>query len=242
MLIRYKQTYLGFAWALLQPILNTAALVFIFAQVAGADYLGAPPVVVVLSGTLIWGFFANAVSESSGSMITARNMVAKVYFPRLSIPLSAVLGGVVDFLVSLLILAVLLVYYQIAPRLEWIYLPLFFLLSLFTATAMGLWLSALNVKYRDVKYIIPFIVRIGILLTPVGAPTILFTSKLGEWYLIYYLNPIVGAIDGLRWCILGETFTPDWAGISVSVITTFFLLATGLIYFRSTEKTFADNI
>lgn len=241
-LIRYKQTYLGFAWAVLQPLLIMLSLVFVFAKMADVDFRGAPPVIVILSATVAWVFFSNAISEGSQSLLASRNMVSKVYFPRLAIPLSSVISGLVDLAIAAVLLGGFMVYYGVTPRWQWVLLPGYIAIAFFAATAASLLLSAMNVKYRDVKYVIPFIVRIGALITPVGFPTVAVMDKFPQGVLLFYMNPMVCVIEGIRWCVLGDTFSPDmralWMGLAVTVI----LLFWGLLYFRNTEKTFADTI
>jgi lipopolysaccharide transport system permease protein len=242
-LIRYKQTALGIAWAVLQPLLNTFVFVLVFDKLGNFDSKGAPYAVMALAGLIPWQFFANALGESSNSLVASSNMVTKIYFPRLIIPASAVLSGVVDFLVSLMILAVTMLWFGLPFRWSLLGLPLFLLIAFSAAFAAGVWLSALNVNYRDVKYVVPFFTRMGIYLSPVGYLSTLILDKFGHGiHFLYCLNPMVGVIDGFRWCILGDAFQPNWQGLAASGIATMLLLVTGMFYFRSTEKTFADVI
>jgi lipopolysaccharide transport system permease protein len=239
-LIRYKQTYLGIAWAVLQPVLTMVVFSVIFGRLAKFESWGAPYAILTLAALLPWQFFGNALSESSNSLVASARIISKVYFPRLIIPISAVLSGVLDALIATAILLVLMPFYGVAFRPQLLLLPLFFLAAFLPAFAGGVWLSALNVKYRDVRYIVPFIVRIGMYVTPVG---FLWQTLLPEkWRLLFHLNPLVGAIDGFRWCVLGEKFAPWWPGFWMSIGVTFAVLITGLIYFRQTEKTFADLV
>ncbi len=239
-LIRYKQTLLGIAWAVLQPLLTVAIGTFVFGRLAKLPSDGAPYAVLTFAALLPWQYFSNAMSESSNSLIASQNMITKVYFPRLIIPGSAVLSGAIDFLISLVLMFLLMLYYDIAfsPRL--LLIPVFFLYTTAAAVAIGLWLSALNVKYRDVKHVVPFLTRMGLYITPVFFSLSLIPEK---WLLAFYtLNPLVGAVEGFRWCILGNEFEPMWTGFFTGGAVILFLLVTGAYYFRTTEKTFADVI
>ena len=238
-LIRYKQTYLGIAWAVLQPVLTTLVFTIVFGRFGKFPSNGAPYAVMTFVALLPWQFFSNALSESSNSLVASSNMISKIYFPRLIIPASAVLSGLADFLVALAILAGLMFYYGVDFHLQLLLLPLFFFLSFLAALSAGIWLSALNVKYRDVKYVVPFFTRMGLYVSPVG---FLSTVVPERWRFWYSLNPMVGVIDGFRWCVLGEKFEPYWPGFFASFGVILVLLATGLFYFRGTEKTFADVI
>jgi lipopolysaccharide transport system permease protein len=238
-LIRYKQTYLGIAWAVLQPLLTALVLTVVFNKVAGLSSRSAPPFVCNFAALLPWMFFANALTESSNSLIASQNMITKVYFPRLLIPASAVLSGVLDFLISFVMLLGFMAWYHVPFTSQLLVLPVFFTLTFFASMAMGLWFSALNVKYRDVKYIVPFIVRLGIYVSPVGFLSEKFYHRIGVWY---GLNPLVGLIDGFRWCVFGAEFEPNWPGFWLGGAVVAVLLVTGAYYFRATEKTFADVI
>lgn len=239
-LIRYKQTVLGVAWAVLQPLLTVAVGVVIFGRLAKLPSGGAPYAVFTFAALLPWQYFSNAMSESSNSLIASQSMITKVYFPRLIIPGSAVLSGAVDFLISIFLLFLVMLYYQVAftPRL--LLLPLFFLHTTAAAIAVGLWLSALNVKYRDIKHVVPFLTRMGLYVTPVFFSVSLVPEKWRLWF--YTLNPMVGSVEAFRWCILGADFAPDWTGVLCGSIAILVLLVTGAYYFRTTEKTFADVI
>jgi lipopolysaccharide transport system permease protein len=238
-LIRYKQTYIGVAWAVLQPLLIVVVFTLIFGRMAKMPTNGTPFPVFTFAGLVPWLFFANALSESSNSLISSQNMITKIYFPRLIIPMSAVLSGTVDFLINLGLLLLMMVWYQVPFTANLLLLPLFFALTFFASLAAGFWFSALNVKYRDVKYIVPFITRMGIYISPVGFLSEKLYNYFGTWA---GLNPLVGIIDGFRWCIFGATFEPNWAGLWLGVGVVAALLVSGAIYFRSTEKTFADII
>jgi len=236
--VRYKQTVIGVAWALVRPVLTMIVFTVIFGRLAGLPADGAPYPILVFAAMLPWQFFANALSESSNSLISNAQMITKIYFPRLAIPLAAVAVSFVDFLISFSILIVLMGWYQFWPTWRLLALPLLILFAFGAAMGAGLWMASLNVKYRDFRYIVPFIVQFGLYLSPVG-----FSSSVvpEQWRLLYSLNPMVGVIDGFRWAILGSTAI-YWPGFLVSLGLTLLLLASGLWYFRKTERTFADVI
>lgn len=238
-LIRYKQTYLGVAWAVLQPFLTTLVFTVVFGRIANMESNGAPFAVFSLAALVPWLFFANALSESSNSLLASQNMISKVYFPRIIIPTSTVLSGCLDFFISLVMLFGFMVWYKVPVTPQILLLPVFFFLTFLASIAVGLWFSALNVKYRDIKYVVPFIVRMGIYISPVGYLSSKLYDKFGNWYA---LNPLVGLIDAFRWCILGPKFEPYWPGFWIGVAMILLLLVSGAFYFRSTEKTFADVI
>lgn len=238
-LVRYKQTYLGVAWAVLQPFLTTVVFVLVFEKLGKFQSNGEPYAVMIFAALLPWQFFANALSESSNSLVASAGMISKIYFPRLIIPASAVCSGVVDFCVGLVILFVMMLCYGVRFGEKLLLLPLFLAVAVAAAFAAGVWLSALNVKYRDVKYIVPFFTRIGLYASPVAFMTAIVPER---WRFWYSLNPMVGVIDSFRWCILGPAFEPYWPGFWASLAATLVLLISGILYFRSTEKTFADVI
>lgn len=238
--IRYKQTYLGIAWAVLQPVLTVAVLTFVFQRMAKIeiDTRGIPYPLVVLAGLLPWQFFANALGDSSGSLLSAQSMITKIYFPRILIPISAVLSGCVDFVISLVLLFAMMIYYHIPFTTNLLLLPIFFLMIVAVTCAMGFWFSALNVKYRDVKYIVPFIIRIGMFVCPV-----MYLSISAKWQFWYSaMDPLVGILEGFRWSAFGHNFQPYWPGFWIGLALILVLLVSGAYYFRSTEKTFADII
>ena len=242
-LIRYKQTYLGIAWAVLQPFLTALVFVLVFQKLGHFDSKGAPYAVMTFAALLPWQFFANALSESSNSLVASSNMISKIYFPRLIIPASAVLSGLADFLIGAVILLAMMLFYGVKFLPQMLLLPVFLFIAFAAAFAAGVWLSALSVKYRDVKYIVPFFTRIGLYVSPVGFLSTLILEKFGtRVFFAYSLNPMVGVIEGFRWCILGEKFAPYWPGIGASIAMIAVIAVTGLFYFRSTEKTFADMI
>lgn len=246
-LIRYKQTYLGVAWAVLQPVLTMVVFTVVFGRMAGfSDRFNVPPqvyAVLTLAGLVPWLFFANAMSASSQSLVASANMISKIYFPRLIIPASTVISGLVDFAIALVILFGMMLFFGVKFTAALVLLPLFALVAALAAFSVGLWLSALNVKYRDVKYVVPFLVQMGLYASPVGFPSSLVRDKFGDTVAFFYsLNPMVGVIDGFRWCVLGGRFEPYWPGFGVSLVVIAALLVTGAIYFRTAEKTFADVI
>lgn len=236
--VRYKQTVIGAAWSIVRPVLTTIIFTIVFSRVAKLGYSGAAPyALMVYAGMLPWQFFSNALTEASNSLIGNTNLISKVYFPRLIVPASSVITSMVDFAISFGILLVMLVIYQFMPPVQILLLPLFIILAFLAAFGTGLYITALNVKYRDFRYIIPFIVQFGLYITPVGFASSNIPSK---WRLLYSLNPMVGIIDGFRWCILGDDMY--WPGFLVSTAVIMFFLWLGIWYFRRTEKSFADNI
>jgi lipopolysaccharide transport system permease protein len=236
--IRYKQTALGAGWAVLQPLLTMVVFSVVFGRLAGLPSDGVPYPVFAYSALLPWQLFAFALSESSNSLVAHQRLISKVYFPRLIIPLSAVGVGLVDFSVSFIVLLALMAYYGIAPTLALWTVPFWALLAVSSALGVGLWLSALNVKYRDVRYTLPFVTQIWMFASPVAYASSLVPES---WRALYALNPMVGVIDGFRWALLG-TADPPLVTLVVSLAAVATLLLTGLIYFRRTERTFADLI
>jgi lipopolysaccharide transport system permease protein len=238
-LVRYKQTVIGLAWALIRPFLTMVVFVFVFSKLAKLSSEGAPYPILVFAALLPWQFFANAFTEAGNSLISNANMISKVYFPRLVVPASAVIVSFVDFLISGIILAGLMIWYGFVPEWRILTLPLFIIVAFLAAMGAGLWTAALNVKYRDFRYIIPFVVQFGLYVSPVG-----FSSGIvpEQWRLLYSLNPMVGVIDGFRWAILGGNTQLYWPGFLLSLFLVVVILTTGIVYFRKTEKTFADVI
>lgn len=237
--VRYKQTVVGAAWAIVRPLLTMVVFTVVFSRIAGLPSEGAAPYpILVYAAMLPWQFFANALSEASNSLIGNANLITKVYFPRLIIPASSVITAFVDFAISFLLLLGLMILYQYAPSWRLVFLPAFILLAFFTAFGVGLYLTALNVRYRDFRYIIPFIVQFGLYISPVG-----FSSSVvpADWRWAYNLNPMVGIIDGFRWCILGET-PLDTASLLSSTAVAAAFTWIGVRYFRKMEKSFADVI
>ncbi len=238
-LVRYKQTVIGIAWAVIRPFLTMVVFTIVFGKLAKLPSEGAPYPILVFSAVLPWQFFANALSETSNSLIGNANLISKIYFPRLIIPASSVITSFVDFLISGVILVALIIWYQFVPGWRVVTLPLFVAIAFAASIGCGLWLAALNVKYRDFRYIIPFIVQFGLFISPVG-----FSSSIvpGRWRMLYSLNPMVGVIDGFRWAIIGKEATLYWPGFFLSLLLVVILLITGIWYFRKTERTFADVI
>jgi lipopolysaccharide transport system permease protein len=236
--VRYKQTVLGAAWSIIRPLLTTIVFTIVFNKIAKLQNPGnAPYALMVFAGMLPWQFFSNALSESSNSLIGNANLITKVYFPRMIIPASSVITSLVDFAISFVILIAMIFWYQFVPSWHIVFLPLFILIAFFCAFGVGLYLTAVNVKYRDFRYIIPFIIQFGLYITPVGFSSTVISEK---WKFLYSLNPMVGVIDGFRWCILGDDMS--LSSLMISLTTTLVFLILGLFYFRKMEKTFADNI
>jgi lipopolysaccharide transport system permease protein len=241
-LVRYKQTLLGGSWAILQPLLQMLVFNVLFGSIAGLSTGGVPRPIFTYAALLPWNLFANAVGDAGRSLVTNRNMVTKVYFPRLIVPLSDILSGIVDFAIAFLILIAMMIYYGVAPTSSIWTLPLYMLLSMVTALGVGLWLAALNVHYRDVKYIIPFMTQFWMLITPIAYQAKeLYDLLPDQWDWVFALNPMVGVIEGFRHALLG-TEVYSTGTLWVSILTSIFLLVSGLIYFRSMERTFADVV
>jgi len=236
--VRYKQTTLGVLWALIQPAVTLAVFTFIFGKLAGMPAGGAPYPLLVICGLLPWQLFAAAFSNASGSLVANTHLISKVYFPRLIVPLSSVAVALIDFLVVLLLLAGLCAWWHFVPDWRVVFVPLFVLLTLVAALGTGLWLTALTVKYRDFRFVVPFLLQVGLFLSPVGFST----TNLPNWRQVYALNPMVGAIDGFRWCLLHGEPALDPVNLAVSVGMAVLLLLSGVWYFRRTERTFADII
>jgi len=239
-LVRYKQTAIGIAWSVLRPLLTMLVFTVVFGRLAKLpSEAGAPYAIMVFAAMLPWQFFANALSESSQSLIGNTNLISKVYFPRLIIPTASVITSLVDLLISLVLLAALMVWYQFIPSLRIFAMPVFIVLAAAASLGGGLWLTALNVKYRDFRYIVPFIVQFGLYISPVGFSSAIIPQR---YRLVYSLNPMVGVIDGFRWAILGSTAELDLSSLLVSLFVVAGLLVGGIMYFRKTEKRFADII
>lgn len=238
-LVRYKQTVIGIVWALGRPLITMMVFTLVFSKLAKLPSEGVPYPILVFAALLPWQFFSSAFSGAGDSLISNAGMISKVYFPRLVIPASAVIVSFVDFLISGIILVGLMVWYGFAPNLRMLTLPLFIFVAFAAAMGAGLWIAALNVKYRDFRIIVPFIVQFGLYVSPVG-----FSSNIvpEQWRLLYSLNPMVGVIDGFRWAILGGDTRLYWPGFMLSLTLVLAILVTGIYYFRKTEKTFADVI
>ena len=236
--VRYKQTVLGVAWAILQPILTMVVYSIFFGRLAKVPSDGIPYPLFAYCALIPWQLFANALTASGNSLVANQQLLTKVYFPRLIIPMSAVLAGLIDFGVSFLVLIGMMLYFGIVPTAAVLTLPLLILLTIASALAVGLWLSALNVQYRDVQYTIPFLMQFWLFLTPIAYPSSLVPEK---WRILYGLNPMAGVVEGFRWALLGKT---DGIGslIFVSALVVAILLFGGLVYFRRMERTFADVV
>jgi lipopolysaccharide transport system permease protein len=238
-LVRYKQTAIGVVWALIRPFMTMVVFTIVFGNLAKLPSEGVPYPILVFSAMLPWQFFSNSLSECSNSLITNSNLISKVYFPRLIVPISAVVVSFVDFMISGIILLGLMAWYNYVPSWRILMLPLFVALACAASVGAGLWLASLNVKYRDFRYIVPFIVQFGLYISPVG-----FSSSIvpAQWRFLYGLNPMVGVIDGFRWSILGGESKLDWQSFGLSLALVLLLLVTGIAYFRKMERTFADVI
>lgn len=237
-LVRYKQTVIGILWVIIRPLLTMIVFTVIFGKIAKLPSEGVPYPLLVFSAMLPWQFFSNALLDSSNSLIGNANMISKVYFPRLVMPTSAVIVSFADFVISFSILIMVMIWYRFTPSLNILFLPFFIFITFMAALGAGLFLCALNVKYRDFRYVVPFVIQLGLYISPVG-----FSSHIvpENYKLLYALNPMVGVIDGFRWALLGNTplYIP---GLLASLLTVFFIFISGLWYFRKTEKDFADVI
>ena len=236
--VRYKQTALGAAWAIIQPFFTMVVFSLFFGYLAGVPSDGTPYPLFAYAALVPWTFFANALSESSNSLIQSANLVTKVYFPRLAIPLSSVVSGAVDFLLAFAVLLLMMSWYGALPTWNIVFLPLLFLLALTTSLGVGLWLSALNVKYRDVRYTVPFLTQFWMIATPIAYPSSLLP---GPWRSLYSINPMVGVVEGFRWALLDVDTAPGPI-LAVSSLASLAILVSGAFYFRRMEKTFADLI
>ena len=236
--VRYKQTVLGASWAVLQPFFTMVVFSIFFGRLAGIPSDGIPYPIFSYAALVPWTFFASGLNQSATSLVGNVRLVTKVYFPRLVIPIGTVLAGLVDFAIAFVVLLVLMVFYGIAPTINILWIPLFLIQALVTALGVGLWLSALNAKYRDIQYTLPFIVQGWLFISPVVYPSSLLDEP---WRTLYGLNPMVGVIEGFRWGLLGTNTPPNTMGI-VSAIAAVALLIGGAYYFRKLESTFADVV
>jgi lipopolysaccharide transport system permease protein len=238
--VRYKQTLLGIAWAVVRPLLTTVVFTIVFGKLAGLRSVGAVPYgLLVFAGTLPWTFFSSALTDSSNSVLSSSNLISKVYFPRMMIPVSVVAVALVDLAFSLVVLLGLFAWYKYLPGWQLALLPAFVLLGFAVSLGPGLFLAALTVKYRDFRFITPFIAQLGLYISPVG-----FSSDIvpGGWRVLYSLNPMVGVIDGFRWCILGEPTLLYFPSLGLSILGAALLMFLGIRHFRSSEKSFADFV
>lgn len=236
--VRYKQTVLGAGWAIIQPLFTMLVFSLFFGKLAKVPSDNIPYPLFSLAGLVPWTFFANGLTQSSASLVTSSNLVSKVYFPRLAIPLSAILSGAVDFAISFVLLVGMMAFYHQAPSLRCVFLPLFFLLSFVTALGAGLWLSALNVEYRDVRYVVPFLTQLWLFATPIAYPSSLLNAR---WRVVYGLNPMTGVVEGFRWALFQTDAVPARM-IAASSLAALLMLVSGAFYFRRMESTFADVV
>jgi lipopolysaccharide transport system permease protein len=238
-LVRYKQTAIGVTWAFLRPLLTVVVFTVLFGHLAKLPANGIPYPILVFAGLLPWQLFANTLMESSYSLVRNSALITKIYFPRLIIPMGAVVTGLVDFLISCAILGALMIWYNFIPDWRIIMLPLFIFYSVLSAIGAGIWLAALNVRFRDIQSVVPFLIQFGLYVSPVGFSSAIIPER---WRLVYSLNPMVGVIDGFRWVILRNELSLYWPGFVLSLIMVILLFLTGIWYFRKTERSFADVI
>ena len=238
-LVRYKQTVIGIAWSVIRPLLTMLVFTIVFGRLAKLPSEGVPYPILVFSAMLPWQYFANAMQESSNSLIAESRLISKVYFPRLIVPASSVIVSAVDFLISLALLGLLMLGYGFVPSWTLLFMPFFFLLATLAALGAGFWLSALNVKYRDFRYIVPFLVQFGLYVSPVGFSSSVVPER---WRLLYSLNPMVGVIDGFRWCVQGTASSLYLPGFLISAAISVLAFFSGVWFFRRTERFFADFI
>jgi len=238
-LVRYKQTVIGIAWSVIRPLLTMVVFTIVFGKLAKLPSGEAPYPVLVFTAILPWQYFANALSEASNSLISNQNMISKIYFPRIIMPTSTIIVSLTDFVISFVLLGITMAIYRFVPSWKIVFMPLFLLLATILSLGMGYLFSALNVKYRDFRYVIPFIVQVGMYISPVGFSSDVVPIRYRFWY---SLNPMVGVIDGFRWSIIGKGTTIYWPGFILSIVITILIIIWGFWYFRKTEKTFADRI
>lgn len=236
--VRYKQTVLGVLWAIIQPVMTMIVFSIFFGKLGKLSSDGIPYPIFSFAALVPWTLFSNGLTQATNSLVASSNLIKKVYFPRLIIPIATVLAGVIDFLLAFGVLLILMVYYGITPTINTLWLPLFLLLTIITSLAVSLWLSALNVEYRDIRYVIPFLTQIWLFATPIAYSSTLLSEP---WRTIYGLNPMVGVVEGFRWALLGTNTQPGMMAI-VSSAAALLLLFSGAYYFRRMEKTFADTI
>ena len=236
--VRYKQTALGIGWAIIQPFFTMLVFSLFFGKLAKMPSDGVPYPLFAYAALVPWTFFSNGLIQSSNSLVNNANLLQKVYFPRLIMPISSILSSTVDFVFSFIVLIAMMLFYGILPTVNIVWLPFFMLLALGTALGGGLWLSAINVQYRDVRYVIPFLIQVWLFATPIAYPSSLLTEP---WRTLYGLNPMVGVVEGFRWALLGTETAPG-AAVVVSSFMAGILLVSGTFYFRRMEKTFADIV
>jgi lipopolysaccharide transport system permease protein len=236
--VRYKQTALGAAWAIIQPFFTMIVFSIFVGRLAGIPSDGVPYPIFSFAALVPWTFFANSLTQSSNSLVSSANLIQKVYFPRLAVPIATVFSGLVDFVLAFFMLLAMMLYYGLVPTLNVIWLPAFFILALVTSLGVGLWLSALNVRFRDIRYIVPFLVQFWMFSSPIAYPSSLLSEP---WRTLYGLNPMVGVIEGFRWGLLGTSSAPGGI-IAVSSLMAIAIAVGGAFYFRRVEKTFADIV
>jgi lipopolysaccharide transport system permease protein len=242
--VRYKQTLLGAAWAILQPFMTMVVFTIFFGNLAGIASEGVPYPIFSYTALLVWTLVAQGLTQSSQSLVGSANLIRKVYFPRIVIPLSSILAGMVDFALAFLMLLAMMVYFGVWPGPNIVFLPLLLVIAVGTTLGTGLWLSALNVRYRDVRYVVPFLIQIWLFVTPVIYPASVVAARLEALHIpswTYGLNPMVGVVEGFRWALLSIEINP-WPFIAASSASAVFLVVTGLLYFRHTERTIADVV
>lgn len=238
-LVRYKQTAVGIAWSVIRPLVTMVVFTIVFGKFGKFPTPGVPYSILVFAALLPWQFFSNAISESSNSLVVNASVLTKVYFPRLIVPVSTVIVSFIDFIISFVLLMGMMLWFRVMPPSRIFVLPLLFLLLFIFSLGMGMWLSALNVRYRDFRYVVPFIIQFGLYISPVGFSSCVVPER---WRLAYYINPMVGIIDGFRWAIIGrgaELFMP---GLLISIALSIIIFISSILYFRHTESTFADVI
>jgi len=236
--VRYKQTALGAAWAIIQPVMTMIVFSLFFGKLGKIPSDGVPYPIFSFAALVPWTFFANGLSQSSNSLVGSSNLIKKVYFPRLAIPIATVLSGLLDFVLAFVVLLAMMLYYGVVPTVNTLWLPLFLLLAVVTSLGVGLWLSALNVQYRDVRYVVPFLTQFWMFATPIAYPSSLLHEP---WRTIYALNPMVGVVEGFRWALLGTNTAPGPI-IAASSFAALLILISGAFYFRRMERTFADVV
>lgn len=236
--VRYKQTVLGAAWAIIQPFMSMVVFTLFFGKLAQMPSDGIPYPIFSYAGLLPWTFFANALGQSANSLVGSASLIKKVYFPRLTVPIATVFSGVVDFALAFLVLLGMMVFYGVALSAKALLLPAFLLLALITSLGVGLWLSAMNVQYRDVRYVVPFLTQLWMFATPVVYPSSLLSEP---WRTLYGLNPMVGVVEGFRWALVGTQTAPG-PMLAASTAAALVILVSGLYYFRRMERTFADVV
>lgn len=238
-IVRYKQTVVGTSWVLIRPFLTMLVFTFVFGKVANLPSGNVPYSLVVFTGLLPWFFFASALSECSNSLVGNSHLISKIYFPRLIVPVGSITVSIVDFLITFVLLFLVMAWHRFMPGWHIVFVPLFILLAIMVSFGLGLWTAALNVRFRDFRHLIPFVLQLGVYVSPVGYSSQVLPEK---WRLVYSMNPMVGVIDGFRWAILGGDFSMYWPGLVISFVMSVTLVVTGIWYFRRTESTFADVI